>query len=298
MRYNVMSYLVGEGFRNTLKNKKSTGAALVIMCMAMFMFGLFFVLGENVNYIMAQIEAEQGMQVFIERGTTETEIEEIRTKIRQIDGVNKIEFVSGKEGYGEYTEILEKQAGILEGYVYPDKFDVTLTDLELNDSVQEQILKIDKIDEIRSSDSTINTLLNITKGIRYITLGILAILVIMSIFIITNTIKLTVHARRKEISIMKYVGATNNFIRWPFIVEGIIIGIVSALITILIVGLLYNVAVNGISQTETFQRLNLKLYTFANMFNLLIITYILLGVGIGIVRKLDFDEEIFTSVKL
>ena len=78
-------------------------------------------------------------------------------------------------------------------------------------------------------------------------------------FIIANTIKLTVHARRKEISIMKYVGATNNFIRWPFIVDRIIIGIVAALITILVVGVLYNLATKGIVQTETFQKLNLKL---------------------------------------
>ena len=283
MRYNVMSYLVGEGFRNTLKNKKSTGAALIIMCMAMLMFGLFFILGENVNYIMNQVESGQGMQVFLKIGTTDTEISEIQSKIRAIDGVNTIKYVSGEEGYNEWKETLEQQSKILDGFVYPDSFVVTLTDLELNNSVQEQILKIDKVDEITSSDNTINILLNITKGVRFVTLGILVILVIISIFIITNTIKLTVHARRKEISIMKYVGATNSFIRWPFIVEGIIIGVVAAMITILVVGGLYNLATNGIIQTETFQKLNLKLYTFADMFDLLIITYLILGAGIGII---------------
>ena len=283
MRYNVMSYLVGEGFRNTLKNKKSTGAALIIMCMAMLMFGLFFILGENVNYIMNQVESGQGMQVFLKIGTTDTEISEIQSKIRAIDGVNTIKYVSGEEGYNEWKETLEQQSKILDGFVYPDSFVVTLTDLELNNSVQEQILKIDKVDEITSSDNTINILLNITKGVRFVTLGILVILVIISIFIITNTIKLTVHARRKEISIMKYVGATNSFIRWPFIVEGIIIGVIAAMITILVVGGLYNLATNGIIQTETFQKLNLKLYTFADMFDLLIITYLILGAGIGIV---------------
>ena len=283
VRYNVMSYLVGEGFRNTLKNKKSTGAALIIMCMAMLMFGLFFILGENVNYIMNQVESGQGMQVFLKIGTTDTEISEIQSKIRAIDGVNTIKYVSGEEGYNEWKETLEQQSKILDGFVYPDSFVVTLTDLELNNSVQEQILKIDKVDEITSSDNTINILLNITKGVRFVTLGILVILVIISIFIITNTIKLTVHARRKEISIMKYVGATNSFIRWPFIVEGIIIGVVAAMITILVVGGLYNLATNGIIQTETFQKLNLKLYTFADMFDLLIITYLILGAGIGII---------------
>lgn len=116
-----------------------------------------------------------------------------------------------------------------------------------------------------------------------VTLVILVILVFISIFIITNTIKLTVHARRKEISIMKYVGATNGFIRWPFIVEGIIIGLISALITVFLVGLIYNFATNGMTQTDTFKTLNLKLYTFSDMFQLLLTTYIILGAGIGII---------------
>ena len=285
VRYNIMSYLVGEGFRNVLKNKKSTGAALIIMCMAMLMFGLFFIIGENVNYVMNQVEAEQGMQVFLNIGVTESERLEIQEKIRAIEGINTIQFVSGAEGLSEWKQEFGENSGIMDGLegIYPDSFIVTLTDLNLNETVQEQILKIDKVDEIKSSDSTINILLNITKGVRFVTLGILIILVIISIFIIKNTIKLTVHARRKEISIMKYVGATNSFIRWPFIVEGIIIGIIAALITILLVGLLYNLATRGLVQTETFQKLGLKLYTFADMFKLLITTYIVLGAGIGIV---------------
>lgn len=280
-----MSYLIGEGFKNVLKNKKSTGAALTIMCMAMLMFGLFFILGENVNYIMKQVEAEQGMQVFLDMGTTDEEEKEVETKLRGIEGINTIEYVSGVDGYNDMISGLQEYSAMVEGLgeIMPASYIVTLTDLELNDSVQAQIKSIDKVESITSSNSTITMLVSITRGIRIVTMAILIILVLISIFIITNTIKLTVHARRKEISIMKYVGATNGFIRWPFIVEGIIIGVISALITILIVGLLYNVATNGLVQTEVFAKLNVKLYTFADMFNLLIITYILLGAGIGIV---------------
>ena len=285
VRYNVMNYLIGEGFRNVLKNKKSTGAALVIMCMAMLMFGVFFILGENVNYVMKQVEAEQGMQVYLDIGVTDEEIDEIESRIREIQGVNTVEFVSGTEGYNEMKEGLEDYADIMEGIedIFPDSFIVTLTDLNLNSTVKEQIKQIEKVDDITGSDETIDILLKITKGVRIVTFAILVVLVIISIFIITNTIKLTVHARRKEISIMKYVGATNSFIRWSFIVEGIIIGVVAALISILIVGLAYNLVTNGITQTDTFQRLNLRLYTFADMFNLLLLTYIALGAGIGIV---------------
>lgn len=289
-----MSYLIGEGFRNTLKNKKSTGAALIIMCMSMLMFGLFFILGENVNYVMNQVQAEQGMQVFLDIGVTESEIANIQSEIRKINGVNTIEFISGIDGFNEMKQTLEGQSSIMDGLasVFPDSFIVTLTDLELNESVQSQINAIDKVDDITSSDETIMMLLKITNGIRYVTFGILAVLVIISVFIITNTIKLTVHARRKEISIMKYVGATNWFIRWPFIVEGIIIGIVAALITILVIGLIYNFATGELIETDTFKQLGLRLHTFADMFNLLIITYIGLGAGIGIARKFNFNEKI------
>ncbi len=285
VKYNIVGYLIGEGFSNILKNKKSTGAALTIMCMAMFMFGIFFVLGENINYVMAQIQTEQGMQVFLNRDATDIEVSKIEEKIRGIGGVNTVEYVSKTEGVNQIKEQLKNDSPIMEGLedYFQDSFIVTLTDLELNSSVQEQIKAIDKVEEITSSDSTISTLVSITKGIRMVTLVILLILVFISIFIITNTIKLTVHARRKEISIMKYVGATNGFIRWPFIVEGVIIGLISALITVLIVGLLYNLATNGLVQTDTFKKLGLKLYTFKDLFQLLITTYIILGAGIGII---------------
>ena len=286
VRYNIFSYLVGEGFKNTLKNKKSTSAALTIMCMSMFMFGIFFLLGQNINYVMEQVEGEQGFKVILELDATDEEIKQVETQIRQIEGTNTVEFVSREEGYSQTKQDLKDAGDTLpEGYIeyFPDAFLVTLTDLELNSSVQETILKIDKVDEIQSSDETIAALMNITKGIRWVTLGILVILIFISIFIITNTIKLTVHARRKEISIMKYVGATNGFIRWPFIVEGIIIGLISALITLFIVGAIYNSATKGLVQTDIFQTLGLKLYTFSDLFRLLCITYIALGAGIGII---------------
>lgn len=282
-----MSYLVGEGFRNVLKNKKSTSAALTIMCMAMFMFGIFFVLGDNINYIMSQVQSEQGFKVFLDKETPEGEISIIEAKIREIEGTNTVEYISKAQGWNEFRETLKEYKDVLtDGFGsddFQDSFTVTLTDLELNDSVQSKIKEIDYVETITSSDTTISTLVSIAKGIRIVTFVILVILVFISIFIITNTIKLTVHARRKEISIMKYVGATNGFIRWPFIVEGIIIGLISALITVFIVGLVYNGATNNLIQTNVFKQLNLKLYTFSDMFNMLLMTYIVLGAGIGIV---------------
>ena len=109
------------------------------------------------------------------------------------------------------------------------------------------------------------------------------ILILFAIVIISNTIKLTVHARRKEISIMKYVGATNSFIRGPFIVEGILIGVISALVSILIIGLMYNGMIPNLEQSPVVKELEITFVTFANMFQLLIIVYVILGIGIGVI---------------
>ena len=110
---------------------------------------------------------------------------------------------------------------------------------------------------------------------------LLLLLVIISIFIIANTIKLTVHARRKEISIMKYVGATNGFIRWPFMVEGMLIGLISVLISLLILAFSYNAVITQIEQSLINNRLNIPLLTFSELFQTLLIVYLVLGIGIG-----------------
>ena len=286
MKYNSIGYLIGEGFRNVLKNKKSTGASLIIMCMAMLIFGMFFIIGQNINHIMSTIEEAQGMQVFIKTEASDERIAEIRDELAKIEGINKIEFVSKEQALNEMKENLQDKSGVLDGMELeriPASYMITLTELELNESVQEQIMKISDIDEISSSNETISTLMNLGKGIRVFTLILLVVLVIISVSIITNTIKLTVHSRRKEISIMKYVGATNSFIRWPFVVEGIIIGVMAAAITILIVGVGYDVIAQKMLEAEFIKTMGITLVTFSDMFNLIITTYLGLGIGIGVV---------------
>ena len=157
------------------------------------------------------------------------------------------------------------------------------TDLTKSKSVQDQISTYtDVVKKINSKDEVTSTLINLANGIKIVTGVILVLLVIISIFIIANTIKLTVHARRKEISIMKYVGATNNFIRWPFIVEGMIIGILASIISIVIVGFAYNFVAEKLVNAEFMQLINMSLISFSDMFSSIIFVYMLLGIGIGV----------------
>jgi len=142
---------------------------------------------------------------------------------------------------------------------------------------------LENVKNITSSEDTINKLINIANGVRIASAVILILLVLISVFIITNTIKLTVHARRKEISIMKYVGATNGFIRWPFIVEGITIGVIAGMISLLIIGGLYNLLTDRVLETSLQNIIDVSLLSFNEMFSLILIVYLILGVGIGIV---------------
>ena len=295
MRYNSLTYLISEGFKNVFKNKKSSMTSLVTMICAMFLFGTFFAMGENIDEILRQVQEEQGMQVFIEDDATDEDIKNLKDEISNLDGINTITFISKQQALDSMKEALKDNPDIFAGYegdnnIFPASYVVTLTNLSLSQEVQDKIAQMDfvKKDEngkaqITSSNDTIDTLMRIARAINIAILVIFVLLLVIAITIITNTIKLTVHARRKEISIMKYVGATNSFIRWPFMVEGMIIGIVSASITIVILAAIYNYLTGKITASEAFSRLNISLLQFTDMAQTIVIVFLGLGMGIGIV---------------
>jgi len=300
LKYSRLGYFIGEGFSNVFKNKKSTGASLMIMCATMIIFGIFLILGENINHFVKEIESIQGIQVFVKKEATQEQMDELADKIRKIDGVSTIEYVSKeealsqmKEKYG--SELLEQYDG--ENNIFKDSYVVNLTDLKKSKEVQNQINTFDMVSKITSSDQTVEALIKLANGIKIVTGVILLLLVVISVFIIANTIKLTVHARRKEISIMKYVGATNGFIRWPFIVEGMIIGMFASIISIILIGLAYSLIARQLVNSPFMQTINMSLIGFSDMFSSIIFVYMLLGIGIGALRKCYFYEKIFKSIK-
>lgn len=285
MKYNVITYFLSEGFRNVFKNKKSTFSCLGVMCGAMLIFGLFYSIGRNINNLVAELEEKQSFNVFIDYGTTEEEIKTLGEEINKIEGVNKISYTTPEEAYNSVRESLGESSSVMDGFdasAFRASYSITLTDLSMNDHVQEEIAKLDHVARIVSKD-TIRKLNSIAKGIRITTFAILAILIAISVFIISNTIKLTVHARRKEISIMKYVGATNSFIRTPFIIEGIIIGLIAGILSTLLVGGGYNLFYNWAMQNQTVQEVGINVISFASMSTQVITVYLILGIGIGII---------------
>ncbi len=283
MRFNVISYLLKEGIQNLFKNKKSTISCLMIMIATMLIFGLFFVIGENINAFVKSVADAQGIRVFVSNTATDEEIEQVGKDILEIDGVRDAKYISKEEGLETMREKFgdELMAGYIERNIFPASYEVTLTDLELNNSVQESLRQIPNVEDLRSSNPTIEQIIRLAKGIKIVTWVILVLLIVISTAIIANTIKLTVHARRKEISIMKYVGATNSFIRWPFLVEGVIIGVLAGLISVGIIGLSYTYIAGKLSGTTFLELANWQLIDFSNMFELILVVYLSLGVGIG-----------------
>ena len=311
MGYSGFSYLVGEGFNNVFKNKKSSIISIMTMICTMLLFGLFFAIGVNVNEILEQVQMKQGMNVFIWDETTEKQKQQFESEIKALDGVNTVVFKNKQEALEDMKSRFKENQELMTGYegennIFPASFIVTLTNLEQAKEIQAEIERIgarlategrsEQVDlnvegntvhnsiikNITSKDNTISTLITIAKGVR-ITIGIIFIgLLIISITIISNTIKLTVHARRKEISIMKYVGATNSFIRWPFMVEGIVIGLISAVITLLIVGIAYDFVVQQIEASKILQTMGITLLSFVDIGKIVAIVYAVLGIGIGI----------------
>ena len=286
MKYNILTYLIGEGISNIFKNKKQAASSFGTMCVIMIFFGLCFIMVGNFNNFIKQVETEQGIQVYILNDATDDEIKKLGEEINEIDGVNTIEFVSKEEALQHMKDRFGEKAYLLspyeQGNVLPSSYIVTLTDLGKSNDVQGKIKELEKVKRITSSDETIEMLVKIAKGVKIGSYVIIIALIGISIFIISNTIKLTVYARRKEISIMKYVGATNSFIRWPFVVEGIIIGLFSGAISLAIIAGIYM----GICQNAGFvsflAKLGLQLLEFSEMFNLILIIYLILGVGIGV----------------
>ena len=312
MRYNGLSYSIGEGFKNVFKNTKSTVISIITMICTMFLFGIFFAIGVNINSVLEQVQMKQGMEVFIWDETTDEQKQIFEDEIKKLDGINTVVFKNKQQALDSFKEQMKDNQEFLQGYegennIFPASYVVTLTNLEKSKEIEEEIgriganiategrseevdLKIEEttahdsiVKNITSSDSTITTLITIVKGVR-ITIGVIFIvLLVISITIISNTIRLTVHARRKEISIMKYVGATNSFIRWPFIVEGIVIGIIAAVITLLIVGLLYDVVIQNIESSKVLQKMGVTLLQFIEIAKPITIVYAVLGIGIGII---------------
>lgn len=290
MNYNILSYLIGEGFKSVFRNKKSTFAALIIMFATMITVGLGLAGANNITSMVKQLEKEVPVTVYINDGLSTEEQQELKDFIVSIDGVDDVKTTTKAEALEDAKEKMAENADLLSQYSennhpFPASYTVILKDINKSQDVVNALNSVEdikaKIKEIKSPDTVISGLNRIDRGIKILFFGIGGLLIVVSIVIIGNTIKLAVHARRKEISIMKYVGATNNFIRAPFVVEGIVIGVLATAFSIIILGVIYQVIYNKFNEM-LLNNVHVSMLQFGDIFQLTIITYLVLGVGIGV----------------
>ncbi|MBB6215772.1 cell division transport system permease protein [Anaerosolibacter carboniphilus] len=284
MRIRTVSYMIHQGFKSIWRNRMMSVASVGSVASALVILGIVFMLVLNINSL-AESAKEQfdSVQVYLKDEVDGVGIEKIGAAIIALEGIEDIDFLSKEEALNNMKEQWGDQGYLLEGLEtnpLPNSFVIKMKDVSYADAVVKALKKQDGIEEVKYYKDIVDNLLRITHFIRLVGIGLIAILIGISMFIIANTIKLAVAARYREINIMKYVGATNWFIRWPFLIEGVVLGCIGALIALSVVGYGYKIAFDMVTQ---------KLYVMLSAYMIpstiavqnLAVIFVVLGAGIG-----------------
>lgn len=254
-----MFYLIKQGFENILRNKLMFIASVLIVATTMITLSIFVIIGENVSNVVENMQNSQGIVAYLENNIEEAEINKIKTKLKNIAGVNEVEYESKEQAlenarkeYFDETN-MDLTVGWEENNIFTASFTISLEDLQNAETTIEKIKSIGGIRKVVFDNEIFNIITKISDLVRIVIMGIFILLVGVSFLVISNTIKLVLHSRRKEINIMKYIGATDGFVETPFIIEGIVVGIVGALISWSISIVLYQSVINKFSTSSIFE---------------------------------------------
>ncbi len=229
-----LAYLTREGFRNIWVNRLLSLATIIVLISCLIIVGSGTLLFLNINSVLDLIEDQNVVMVYIEDSATEAQTDALKVSLLAMENVeDDIVFVSREEAFERQKEAYGDKAALLDGLsptILPNAYKVKVADLERFNETVEEIKNLPYVLQIHENSELAGKISSIRDAVTYISLGIVAILFFVSLFIVSNTIRITIFNRRLEISIMKAVGATNAFVRWPFMVEGILLGLFSAVI--------------------------------------------------------------------
>jgi Cell division protein len=243
MKIRTVRYVLKQGVVNTYRNKLMTLASVSTVAASLVIFGIFLIIVINLNFNMKLLTNQPEMEVFLKSDVKDDQAAKIEDKIKNDPDIQSYTKISKDEALVKAKKIMGDNAKLLEGEdssFLPISFVIKLKDSLKSNSVAEEYKKLPEVDDVNYYMEVINLIAKLSSWMRITAIIILAILLLVSIFIISNTIKLTVFARRKEINIMKFIGATDWFIRWPFVVEGVLIGILGAALAFVLIGYGYN----------------------------------------------------------
>ena len=237
-----LKYLTKEGFRNVWVNRLMSLASVTVLLACLVIIGLGAMLYFNVNSLLDTIERQNVVMVYVSDSATEEQTTQMGNQIKVMDNIETCIFIPKEDAFQAQLESMGDDAVLLEGLdenPLPDAYKVVVADLSRFDETVEQLRKLDFVEKVRENDDVADKLVSIRRAVTIVSAGIVLLLFFVSLFIISNTIKITMFSRKLEISIMKAVGATNWFIRWPFMVEGVLLGIIAGVVSFGVLAGLY-----------------------------------------------------------
>ena len=289
MKISTLLYTIKQGFANIFRNKWYSLASIATISACLFLFGLFYAILMNFQHIVKNAEESVCISVMFKEGVSDERMQEIRKVIDGREEVAQTVYVSDEEAWDWFRQ--EYLEGYEEGFkenplAGMDMIEVYMKDVELQEDLAVFIEGIEGVDHVNRSFVVANTLSGVNMLIGYVSLGIIGILLAVSIFLISNTVAIGISVRSEEINIMKYIGATDFFVRAPFVLEGVLIGLVGASLPLWFIYSLYNSVLTY--ALERFNMLSslLDFLAVEAIFQYLTPLSMLVGVGIGFVGSM------------
>lgn len=290
MRISIFFYTMKQGIVNIWKNKLFSIASIATMTACIFLFGLFYTIVTNFQAMVKDAESGVAVTVLFEPGISEQRIEEIGQLIGERVEVSRYEFMSADEAWESFKDIYfdgnEEAAASFAGdnpLANSASYSIYMNDISMQGTLVTYLESVDGVREVKQSEMVANTLTDFNNLIGYISAGIILILLCVAVFLISNTITVGISVRREEIGIMKLIGATDFFVRAPFVVEGIVIGLIGAAIPLGILYLLYEKIIDYIIEKFNFISSMLNFLSVNEVFHTLVPVALILGVGIGFI---------------
>ncbi len=287
MRIRTARYIIREGFVNTYRNILMSLASVIIVVATLIVFGFFLLIALNLELNINVIKDQPQLEVFCNIELDDNQVDQVEEAVKNNNNVLKYQKVTKAEAFEKMKARFGEESVILDGYdedILPISFIINLKDPTTSAEVAEEFRGLSGVHEVSFHQKTIDLISKATYWIRFISGFMIVILLVISVFIISNTIKITVFARRKEINIMKFIGATDWFIRWPFVVEGVIIGILGAVIAFIISGVGYNALEGKFYKDLISLNMNLlKMLKISDIWIQLVLYYSVIGVVVGAV---------------
>lgn len=251
MKINTSKYFISDALKSIKRNRTISIAAMITVLITFFVFGTFILIALNVSNSMDDVASKVELKVYLEDEVRLIDQKEIEFKLGEQPGVKEVKYESKDEAFNIFQKSLADNPGLLQGYnlannPLQNSFIVKLENPEVATAVGESVEGMTGVESVSSQQALIDTISKFINGLKAIGIGLFILFVGVSIFLITNTIKLTVYSRRREVGIMKFVGATDWFIRWPFIIEGVIIGAIGSLASSVLLFFSYKAVVSAI----------------------------------------------------